>query len=375
MRLTSVFFQLAVLQLGHLPVFSQAPQGVNFQGVARNPSGDPLPNKPISVRVSILKESETGPAEYTETHAVTTTAQGLFNLVIGKGLPTSGSFAAINWAAATKKFFKLEIDANGGKSYTLLGTQQLLSVPYALYAEKTRLTAGTGIAISNNSTIENAAPDKMVTLQGSGAATVTGTYPNFNVSSTDAQQLSLNGTQLSLTNGGSVTLSTQTPWVASGNNIHYSGGNVGIGVANPTTAKLEVDGDIKLPGGTGASLFFGSANITRFIKNDPGTDDIHFRAAEFKFHTYENVPTYPGWIWFDYGHQNGTTFRRFTLNMRNAWLGIGNENPKSSVHITSGDVYIENASRSVIMKSPNGQCWRMTVSDTGTPVFTLMSCP
>jgi hypothetical protein len=219
-----------------------APQAVNFQGVARNPSGNVLPNKPVSLRISILNGGESGPAEYVETHAVTTSAQGLFNLPIGKGTPVSGSFAGINWAAATAKFFKLEIDAAGGRNYTVMGTQQLLSVPYALFAEKTRLTAGSGITVTGNSTITNSAPDKVVTLQGAGAATVSGTYPDFTISSADAQKLSLEGNQLSLTNGGTVTLpAAQTPWVANGNNIHYSGGNVGINTPTPSTT-LDVNG-------------------------------------------------------------------------------------------------------------------------------------
>lgn len=56
-------------------------------------------------------------------------------------------------------------------------------------------------------------------------------------------------------------------------------------------------------------------------------------------------------------------------------IGVGTSAPKSKIHVTNGDVYIDNASKGVIMKSPDGTCWRMTVDNAGAPVFTTVVCP
>ena len=115
---------------------SQAPQRINFQSVLRNTNGEVVSNRTVSLRISILSDSITGPAVYVETHARTTDAGGLMSLQIGSGTVLSGVFATINWGNLAH-FIKLEVDFNGGNNYVLLGTQELLSVPYALYATKT----------------------------------------------------------------------------------------------------------------------------------------------------------------------------------------------------------------------------------------------
>jgi hypothetical protein len=116
-------------------IFAQVPQGISYQAIALNPSGYPVSNAPIGVRISILDNSITGNVVYTETHTTTTSDRGLYNLVIGQGSPVTGQFPLINWGT-NSKFLKLELDATGGTNYLLVGTTQLWSVPYALYAEK-----------------------------------------------------------------------------------------------------------------------------------------------------------------------------------------------------------------------------------------------
>ncbi|MCU0367411.1 MAG: hypothetical protein MUF39_01125 [Cyclobacteriaceae bacterium] len=134
--------------------WAQAPKGINYQGVARNNEGKPYASQNISVRISVLKNAANGEVEYTETHKPQTNQFGLFTLVIGQGTKVSGvDFGAINWSLGNK-WLQVEIDATGGSSFVLAGSQQLMSVPYALYAEtsgsSTTLTAGSGIAITNN---------------------------------------------------------------------------------------------------------------------------------------------------------------------------------------------------------------------------------
>ncbi len=123
--------------------FAQIPQGISYQAIALNGSGNPVVSSNVGLRLSVLNASATGTVVYSETHTKTTSAQGLFNLVIGQGTVGAGSFANINWATGTK-FLKVEMDAAGGTNYILVGTTQLLSVPYALTAGNLVLTSPNG---------------------------------------------------------------------------------------------------------------------------------------------------------------------------------------------------------------------------------------
>ncbi|MCU0429213.1 MAG: putative metal-binding motif-containing protein [Cytophagaceae bacterium] len=142
--LALVCFTLLALQ-----GMAQVPAGINYQGVARDASGSPLSNKNIRLRISILN-GIAGASEYSETHSTTTNIAGAFNIVIGKGTVVSGTFAAILWGTGNK-FAKIEMDPNGGVNYTDLGTTQLMSVPYALYAERAGKTEPIKIAASEMS--------------------------------------------------------------------------------------------------------------------------------------------------------------------------------------------------------------------------------
>ncbi|CAN5336564.1 hypothetical protein BH09BAC5_BH09BAC5_13030 [soil metagenome] len=134
----------------HLCLSAQVapPQGVNYQAVARNTSGVELQNTPLTVRVGIYTDQSATNQVYEETHGVTTNSFGLFNLVVGHGTQTStGAFNAISWGNSAY-YMKVEID--GGSGFTDMGTTQLMSVPYALYAGvsgngPTGATGATGI--------------------------------------------------------------------------------------------------------------------------------------------------------------------------------------------------------------------------------------
>jgi hypothetical protein len=103
--------------------------------VARNPDGYPVINQEISVKISILAQSASGGVVYSEAHSVATNSMGLFRLEIGNpNLVLSGVFEDIPWGDSDY-FLKLELDENGGSNYFHMGTSQLLSVPYALWAE------------------------------------------------------------------------------------------------------------------------------------------------------------------------------------------------------------------------------------------------
>ena len=114
---------------------AQAPQAFNYQAAAYSISGNPIGNQLISLRISILDGSATGPIVYSESFSTTTDITGLFSISIGTGTVLSGNFSSIKWKSGSK-WQKTEIDTAGGSNYVLMGTSQYLSVPYALYAQK-----------------------------------------------------------------------------------------------------------------------------------------------------------------------------------------------------------------------------------------------
>ena len=138
-----------------LSIFSQTPEKMSFQAIIRNASGDLEPNKAIGMRISILQGTSTGTAVYSESHSVTTNANGLVTLEIGMGSVISGSFTTIDWAASTY-YIKHETDLEGGSNYTITGTSQFLSVPYALNAKSAEnVFSGNYDDLTNKPKIEN----------------------------------------------------------------------------------------------------------------------------------------------------------------------------------------------------------------------------
>jgi hypothetical protein len=124
-------FCIVLLSIAHAQV---PPNAFNYSAVARNAVGDPIATSTIGIQITILKTSPTGASQYSENHFVNTDAFGLFNLVIGAGAMQSGNMATIDWSNDTY-YLKVGMDANGGSSFVTMGTTQLLSVPYALYAK------------------------------------------------------------------------------------------------------------------------------------------------------------------------------------------------------------------------------------------------
>jgi len=117
-------------------LFAQAPQKMSYQAVIHNSSNNLITNQTIGMRISILQGSVTGTPVYVETQTPTSNNNGLVSLEIGGGSIVTGSFVDINWASGPY-FVKIETDPTGGSNYSITGTSQFLSVPYALYAEKT----------------------------------------------------------------------------------------------------------------------------------------------------------------------------------------------------------------------------------------------
>lgn len=125
-----------------LKTLREVPQKINYQAVARDGSGKIIANKPITVRFTVLgsvvggaSQERSGPIQYVESHQVITNQFGLFSVRLGEGTPTAGTFAGIPWHEANQ-FLRVEVDPLGGSNYIPLGEASLVSVPYALVANK-----------------------------------------------------------------------------------------------------------------------------------------------------------------------------------------------------------------------------------------------
>lgn len=167
--------------------FAQAPNKMSYQAVIRNSSNALVSNQVIGMRISILQGGVNGTEVYTETQTPTTNANGLVSIAIGNGTVVSGTFSSIDWANGPF-FIQTETDPSGGTSYTITGTSELLSVPFALYAAHADGTLPDGTAAGNT--------------------------PYWN----------------------------GTSWVTNSSNIYNNGGNIGIGTTTPAaSAALEIN--------------------------------------------------------------------------------------------------------------------------------------
>jgi hypothetical protein len=153
--------------------FAQAPQAFKYQAVARDGGGEVLANQYISLRVSIISGSADGSIVYTETHNARTTGLGLVNLNIGEGEYPTSAFSEIDWGSGNH-YINIEMDPDGGSSYIQMGTAQLLSVPYALYA----LRSGDGRGKGKNDLWEEDEDSGNIYNENSGNVGVGTNFPD-----------------------------------------------------------------------------------------------------------------------------------------------------------------------------------------------------
>lgn len=453
---------------------AQVPQAINYQAVVRNNSGDVIKNQSVHFRLSIT-EGASGSTTYSETHQATTNTLGLVNLTIGSGTVASGTFAGINWASG-QKFLKIEVDATGGTNYILMGSQQFVSVPYALNAQ----TATTAWSLNGNSAASNpvlgttnaqdlqfmtnnsvkgviksngqfglgtTSPDAWMTLEKNGNGSNFDDDRNFfTLRNTSSKSDAIATIRINAgTNSSSTTLNHHSsaynivPGFANFGQLNNNGaglilqssntegvikfqtggiterlridklGNVGIGTSNPQT-KLSIE--------TNASGFTnGEEPDGRFLLNLKNTSNstasqaimqissgtsgnyMNFSHSSSTYLVNQNAdcgsiwatgtgglllqaspksPTDPdlGGIRFATGWANvagGSTERMRIDKLGN--VGIGTSTPKARLEVTNGDVYVNDATKGIILKSPDGNCWRITIDSTGNFVRTAISCP
>ncbi len=142
----------AIAILVMISAIAQAPDKMSYQAVIRNSSNSLVTNTMVGMKISILQGSASGAIAYIETHSPTTNINGLASIEIGNGTIVSGSFSEIDWENGPY-FIKTEADPEGGSNYTISGVSQLLSVPYALYAEMAGTAPGGGQTVIQNDSL------------------------------------------------------------------------------------------------------------------------------------------------------------------------------------------------------------------------------
>jgi hypothetical protein len=162
-------------------VFAQAPEKFSYQAVIRNASNALVTNAAVGVKISILKTSAVGTVVYAESQTATTNANGLISIQIGSGTVITGTIAGINWSNDSY-FIKTETDPTGGTAYSVAGTTQLLSVPYALYAKNSGTGSAFTLPYSGTSSADNVIPFRIT--NSSGTLNQAGYFENTNATNT-----------------------------------------------------------------------------------------------------------------------------------------------------------------------------------------------
>ncbi len=307
---------LFVAMVSAFGILAQAPNLFNFQSVARNSAGAVIPLQDVGLKVSIIDGSPSGTVEFTETHTAKTNLLGLFSLAIGGGTVAYGSFNNINWSTGSK-YLKIELDPTGGANYLVSGTSQLLSVPYALFSGN-----------SSSFWVPTSIKDGIYYEKQIGIGT---SSINKDI------------------NGVTGNLYPSLGWTG----LHLKGAlNALLTIEGKERSRLHFASNRSMP---------NSRNYTIEVSNNFGANNS----------SYLNIACV---------NDDLSTKSRGIVLHENGNVGIGGmlydvPTPKSKLHVTGGDVYIEDVSKGVIMKSPNGKCWRMTIDNSGQTINTPIACP
>jgi hypothetical protein len=249
-----------------LSAYGQAPDGVNYQAVVRDNAGLVIASSPVGMQLTLHQTNATGTIVYEETFAPTTSAFGLVNLVLGQGTVVSGDFTVIDWSSGPY-FLEISADVTGGTSYSSLGTQQLMSVPYALHAKTSddsfsgdynelinqpTIPTNTSQLVNDSGFItspDDADPDPtnelntgisltgttLIVTDAGGSQSVDLSPLQDGVTDADAdptneiQTLSISGNQISLSNGGGSVIQQQPVIENTGGRSDICSGNTSPG--------------------------------------------------------------------------------------------------------------------------------------------------
>ncbi|MCX6226514.1 MAG: hypothetical protein NTV01_17490 [Bacteroidia bacterium] len=316
-KLMLIFICLATSAI----LLAQAPAAFKYQAVARDGSGTVLADKTVSFRISIIQGTITGDIVYSEKHNTVTNEFGLVNLEIGKGAPVSGDMSRISWGV-DEHFIRVEMDPDGGNSFQLMGTSQLLSVPYSLYAKTAESLRG---GITETDPVFAASPAKGISstniikwdsAYGWGNHAKAGYLTNF--------------------------METDTAlWKKSGTDIFYNTGNVGIGTNSPLR-KLDVNGAALFRIDANKAIIFDNAGTALRMYTDDYTGGAIGKDLV--------IGTYPK------GHMN----QLYLSTSGN--VGIGTNSPQRILDVNGSALFRIDASKAIIFDNA-GTALRMYTDD------------
>ncbi|KFC18863.1 hypothetical protein [Chryseobacterium sp. FH1] len=257
------FVLIAVLVLGTHLVSAQAPEKMSYQAIVRNASGQLLTNQNVAVRVSVLQGSSAGTSVYSERVSGLTNANGLISLEIGSGTVLSGTFSAIDWGT-NNYYLKTETDPAGGTNYTITGTSQLLSVPYALYAKSSGGGGGGSLTLPYSATANSSSPLFSLTNSGTGAGVMSSTGAGFAIHGITNSQASA-GVIADNSGAGEAVVGRNTSDIAGAVVGRNDGGGYGVrGFVSGNTAgtSIGVFGQAGLNSGKGRAGRFVNSNVS-----------------------------------------------------------------------------------------------------------------
>lgn len=242
-----------------LLAFAQAPQKMTYQSVIRNNSNALISNTAVGIQISILTGSPSGTAVYIERHTTTTNLNGLATLQIGSGTPVSGSFSGINWSTGNY-YVKTETDPAGGTVYSISGTSQLLSVPYALYAEE----SGSGSSFSGDYNDLTNVPTNVSAFTNDAGYITNPNDADANPTN-EIQTLSISGQNLSISGGNMITLPAGGGVTLDG---AYDQGGAGVGrTITADAGPVQINGSGTNTAALGI-LFTGTGNSINAVNNN-----------------------------------------------------------------------------------------------------------
>jgi hypothetical protein len=204
----NIIISILIVLITAVAAFSQTPQNFNYQAVVRDGSGMTVNNSQVSFRFTIVENSANGNLLYQEIQKPFTTDNGIVSLQIGAGNNTTGTFSNINWANGNF-WLKVELDMNGGNNFQLMGSSQLVSVPFAMHAATVDDTDDADADPTNE--LQNLAFDantNELSISGGNIITIPVGGPDADADPTnELQQLSKMGNLVTLSkNGGTISV-------------------------------------------------------------------------------------------------------------------------------------------------------------------------
>jgi hypothetical protein len=415
----SIITTLAIMFIA-FSVFAQVPQAFKYQAIARTLSGSILANQNISLRISLLKGGPNGNSVYCETHNVTSSGFGMMNIEIGNGIYVSGNFSNIDWSTGLY-YVKIEMDETGSTGYNLMGTSQLLSVPYALYAGNAT-NSGMWVQDSNNIYSANAGNVGIGTSNPTANLHVYSTKPSLTINS-------LSEFRPILTSNSSSNLVCQYNQFYVNSSYSFSG--YLYGAVNRVVANSGQTGTLnKAIGSNNNFINLGSAQVntaygsyhsvennssgiitnayglfSAIANNGAGSITngygvyIPSVSATNKWSIYAADAAAPSYFAGNIGIGTSEPYYKLTFGSTSDKIGLyydslhhasiqfydpitadmvfntTNQIAGGNFVFQGGDINIQDIGTGIIMTSPNGQCWRVTINNSGAFVSTAITCP